>query len=219
MTLTKLGDFFKPEEFHDAVHIVGCGSVGSTLAEHLARYGIQRFVLYDFDKVESKNIHNQIFFQHSVGLPKTHEVEKLIKDVNQEAQVKKFDNGWTGQNMTGYVFLCVDSIEIRKQIVAQLKGNMLVKGVFDVRTGMKDAQSYATDWHDQKAVANLIRSMDFTSADVQTVTSACGTELNVVTTIRLICDLTVSNFINFVNHGTYHKYMESNIDPLSVTLV
>ena len=39
MDLIKSYDFFKPESCSDRIHIIGCGAVGSTVAENLIRFG------------------------------------------------------------------------------------------------------------------------------------------------------------------------------------
>ena len=71
MDLIKSYDFFKPEMCKGRVHIIGCGSVGSTVAENLARFGIEDMVLYDFDIVEEHNLVNQMFTKEDVGRLKT----------------------------------------------------------------------------------------------------------------------------------------------------
>jgi len=63
LNLAKSYDFFKPEEVKERIHIIGCGSVGSAVAELLARFGLTKLTLYDFDKVEPKNLANQLFRQ------------------------------------------------------------------------------------------------------------------------------------------------------------
>ena len=67
MDLSKSYEFFQPEKDKARIHIVGCGSVGSTVAENLARCGVTKITLYDFDKVEPHNIANQMFDQNDVG--------------------------------------------------------------------------------------------------------------------------------------------------------
>ena len=52
LNLSKSYDFFKPEDCTERIHIIGCGSVGSTVAELLARFGLTKLTLYDFDTVE-----------------------------------------------------------------------------------------------------------------------------------------------------------------------
>jgi ubiquitin-like modifier-activating enzyme 5 len=52
------------------VAVVGVGGVGSVVAEMLARCGIGKLVLFDYDKVELANM-NRLFYQpHQAGLSK-----------------------------------------------------------------------------------------------------------------------------------------------------
>ena len=67
MNLSKSSEFFNPSMIQHSIHIIGCGAVGSTLAENLVRLGLTRFTLWDFDQVESKNIVNQMFFSDQIG--------------------------------------------------------------------------------------------------------------------------------------------------------
>ena len=67
MDLSKSYDFFKPEMLNGRVHIIGCGAIGSTVAEMLTRFGITKITLYDFDDVEAHNIANQMFTQEDIG--------------------------------------------------------------------------------------------------------------------------------------------------------
>lgn len=71
MDLAKSYDFFQPEKCKDTIHIIGCGSVGATVAECLARFGLTNFKLYDFDVVEPHNLANQIFTTDHLYKPKT----------------------------------------------------------------------------------------------------------------------------------------------------
>ena len=71
MDLSKSYDFFQPDKVAQRVHIIGCGSVGSTIAENLARCGVTKFTLWDFDSVEAHNIVNQMFTQEDVGKKKS----------------------------------------------------------------------------------------------------------------------------------------------------
>ena len=84
--------------------------------------------------------------------------------------------------------------------------------MFDFRMGLDDAQHYAADWSNKDMVENLYRSMDFTHEEAKEATpvSACGTTLSVITTIRVIVSLGISNMINFIKLGTIKKVMLIN---------
>ena len=84
MDLSKSYDFFQPEKDDAKIHIVGCGSVGSTIAENLARCGVKNMVLWDFDTVEAHNIVNQMFRQQDVGKSKVEALKDILCDINPE---------------------------------------------------------------------------------------------------------------------------------------
>lgn len=210
MDLSKSYEFFQPEMVEGKVHIIGCGSVGSTLAENLARCGITDMVLYDFDVVEPKNIVNQMFTQNDVGRLKTEALKDLLVSINPDCEkVKCVNEGWTGKNLSGYIFLCVDSIDIRRDFVEKHMNNPYVKAVFDFRTLLESAQHYAANWDDQNMKDALWKSMQFTHEEAkdETPVSACGITLGVASTVRLVCALGVNNFINFVKKGEIKKFV------------
>lgn len=202
MDLSKSYDFFQPEKDETRIHIVGCGSVGSTLAENLARCGVTKMTLWDFDTVEAHNIVNQMFRQQDVGKPKVEALKDILLDINPEIKddVELKPKGWEGKLMSGYIFLCVDNIELRRTIVEKHLDSPYVKAVFDFRTLLESAQHYAADWSDYKMKQDLLKSMQFShdEAAEETPVSACGVTLGVATTVRLICAFGVNNYINFV---------------------
>ena len=200
MDLTKSYEFFKPEMLRGRVHIIGCGSVGSTVAENLARFGVEDMVLYDFDKVESRNIVNQMFTQDDIGRLKIEALADEVKSINPDCKIKLVPEGWNGQRLAGYVFLCCDGIELRRRIVEENKNNTYIRGMFDFRTRLTDAQHYAADWSNKKMVDDFLNSMNFSHEEAQEETpmSACRVALSVAPTIRVIVAYGVANFINFV---------------------
>lgn len=203
MDLSKSYDFFQPEKNKDRIHIIGCGSVGSTIAENLARAGVTKFTLWDFDTVEPKNIANQMFIQADVGSPKVDALTRILCDINPDVkeEIKVMPEGWNGQKLSGYVFLCVDNIDLRREIVEKHFDNIFVKAMFDVRTRLTDAQHYAADWSDHRQKKNFLASMNFSheEAKAETPVSACNVELSVCPTVRIICALAAANFMNFWN--------------------
>lgn len=209
MDLSKSYEFFQPEKHSDRIHIIGCGSVGSTVADMLARSGVTRFALWDFDKVEPHNIANQMFRQKDVRRPKVEALLDILCEVNPDIAdaAKLYPEGWDGQQLSGYVFLCVDNIDVRRQIVQQHFDSPYVKAMFDFRTRLEDAQHYAADWSDYRAKKDFLNSMNFTheEAAADTPVSACNIPLSVNPTVRVICARGVANFMNFWNGGPIKK--------------
>lgn len=210
--LSKSYEFFQPEKDTAKIHIVGCGSVGSTIAENLARCGIKNMVLWDFDTVEPHNIVNQMFRQQDVGKSKVEALKDILCDINPEItdSVELKPDGWQGKLMSGYIFLCVDNIELRKQIVEKHMDSPYVKAVFDVRTMLTGAQHYAAPWDDYKLKQSLLNSMQFShdEAAEETPVSACGVILGIATTVRLISALCVNNFIKYVKGEGIWKFCQ-----------
>ena len=220
MNLSKSYEFFQPDRLSERIHIIGCGSVGSVVAENLARFGITRMMLYDFDTVEPRNLANQMFTQDDVGRLKVEALADMLHRINPEIDndLVLVPKGYTGQKLSGYVFLCVDNIDLRREIATTNKSNTFIKGMFDFRTGLTDAQHYAADWKDMKMVQGFLNSMAFTheEAKASTPVSACNVTLSVCPTVRAIVALGVANFVNFVKGGPLKKIM--SIDAFSPSL-
>lgn len=212
MNLSKSFEFFDPSKCKERIHVIGCGSVGSTVLELLARFGLTKFSVYDFDTVEPHNLVNQMFTQKHIGMPKVEAVRNILQEINSEIEVKMYPKGWDGQPLDGYVFLAVDDIGVRKKIAEENKYNEFVKAMFDFRTGLTDAQHYAADWGDLKARKAFINTMNFTHEDAKlnSPVSACNVSLCVAPTVRIVCNVGVTNFINFVNGE--HLYKQIPVD-------
>lgn len=69
------------------VGIAGCGGLGSNCAVALARVGVGRLVVVDFDKVEVSNLNRQYFFHKHVGMPKAEALKEVIGWIDPEIVV------------------------------------------------------------------------------------------------------------------------------------
>lgn len=220
MNLNKHCEFFNPMSVTDEVHIIGCGAIGSTVAEMLTRLGFSKLHLYDFDKVSDHNITNQMFRMKDIGRPKLEALAEILKDINPDIQLELHYEGWNEYSrVTGIIFIAVDSVEIRKEIVQTYQRNRDITFVSDCRMRLTDAQYYAADWSNEKEVTRLYNSMDFTSeeAKASTPVSACGTTLSVTPTVRTIVALAVSNLINFLNKQPHKTLI--NMDAFAMNIV
>ena len=200
MDLIKHLEFFNPIALEHPIHIIGCGAIGSNLAEQLTRLGCTQIHLYDFDIVDEYNIANQSFVYQDIGQPKTNCVGRMMRSINPEVVYVTHDKGYTDEPLSGYVFLCVDNIELRRAIVEANMYNPYILAMFDFRMRLSDAQHYAADWTNEKQRNRLLASMQFSEAEAKegTPVSACGTTLSVLSTVRMITAMGISNFINFV---------------------
>ena len=206
MNLIKQRDYFDPlNEIKYPIHIIGIGAIGSTIATMLARMGIQKLHIYDFDKVEEKNVCNQQYFADQVGLTKIKALENTLIKINPNLELIKHPEGYTeNDTLSGYIFLCVDSIDLRRKIVEDNRYNTSIQGIFDFRMRLTDAQHYACN---KQNIDYLLSTMQFTheEAQAETPVSACGSSLNVITTVNTICSLGLQNFINMLLLNKYKK--------------
>ncbi len=217
MDLVRSYEFFKPEKCDGRVHIIGCGAVGSTVAENIARLGLTKVSLYDFDTVEAHNVANQMFYATDIGKLKVDAVSEMMMRINPDIKVdpkelRLFKRGYSDQPLDGYVFLAVDNIELRKKICEENEGNPAIKGIFDIRVGLEEAQHYAADWQSIKDKSRLLSTMQFTKeeADEQQPVSACNQPLSVAPTIRCICGMAVANFMRMVKNEDWHHIIFAN---------
>ena len=220
MNLNKHQEFFDPTQVNEEIHIIGCGAIGSTVAEMLTRLGFEHLHLYDFDTVTSHNITNQMFRTKDIDKLKTESLAEILKDINPDIRLELHNEGYNEYTrLTGVVFIAVDSIELRKEIVTQQRYNKAIKFVIDCRMELTSAQSYAAAWDDDKAIENFLGTMNFTSEEAKAATpvSACGTTLSVTPTVRAIVCFAVSNLINYLKENKYKTLMI--VDPFNSTVI
>ncbi len=72
-----------------AIGIAGCGGLGSNCAIALARIGIGKLIIVDFDIIEQSNLNRQYYFIDQIGEPKVDALEYNIRRVNKDVKVEK----------------------------------------------------------------------------------------------------------------------------------
>jgi molybdopterin/thiamine biosynthesis adenylyltransferase len=210
MDLKKSLEFFNPTEITDEIHIIGLGAVGSHIAETMTRLGIESMHLYDFDTVSPHNIANQMFFDYQAedGTYKTKAIQSTCQAINPDIKITLHEKGYnTGMRLSGYVFLAVDNIDLRRAIVEEHQYNPQIKAMFDFRMGLADAQHYAANWSKPDSIIAFHQSMEFSHEEAKESMpiSACGTALNVIPTVRTIVSLGIANWMNFVREKKLKK--------------
>ena len=212
MDLAKSYEVFQPEKVRERIHIIGCGAGGSTIAELLARYGLTKITLYDDDEVDSHNIANQMFRAKDIGRPKVEALADIICEINPDAKkdLRLVDERYVDQRLNGYVFLCVDRIETRKEICMRHRNNTNIKAMFEFRNRLYDAQHRAADWSRPDHIENLLKSMQFSHEDAMrdTPVNACNLPLSVAPTLRIISSYGVANFTNFLKGKGMKSFLQ-----------
>ncbi len=114
---------------HATVAVVGVGAVGGYALEALARAGIGRLILVDFDVFEPSNINRQILaLSSTLGQKKVLVAQKRVKEINPECEVVVKDMFITRENIDeilklkpDYVVDAIDSIKEKCDLMEALQ--------------------------------------------------------------------------------------------------
>ncbi len=83
-----------------SVGIAGLGGLGSAVAIALARIGVGRLVLADFDVVEPSNLNRQQYFVDQIGMQKTDALAGTLERINPTVQVQTHPVRLTPDNVS-----------------------------------------------------------------------------------------------------------------------
>ncbi len=82
------------------VAVFGLGGVGGYCVEALARAGVRKLTIVDFDTVSKSNINRQIIaLQSTVGKKKTQLFEQRLKDINPDINLKIIDDFYNSEEI------------------------------------------------------------------------------------------------------------------------
>lgn len=73
------------------VGIAGLGGLGSTIAVTLARIGVGKLILVDFDVVEPSNLNRQQYFIDQIGIPKVDALRDNLSKINPCVKVQLYN--------------------------------------------------------------------------------------------------------------------------------
>ncbi|MCR5416764.1 MAG: thiamine biosynthesis protein ThiF [Pseudobutyrivibrio sp.] len=85
------------------VAICGLGGLGSNVAIALARAGIGKLILIDFDEVDITNIHRQQYKVSQIGMPKTQALKENLLEINPFIKIEAFQTKITEANVIDLV--------------------------------------------------------------------------------------------------------------------
>ncbi len=112
---------------HSCVGIAGVGGLGSNIAIALARVGVGRLIIVDFDLVEPSNLNRQQYFIDQIGLPKVEALRDNLRRINPGVAVEIHQVKITPENLSelfGQVDVLVEAFDAADQ-KAMLANNFL----------------------------------------------------------------------------------------------
>jgi len=121
---------FDPRLRQAAVGIAGLGGLGSMVAVALARTGVGRLVVADFDCVEQGNLDRQHYFLDQVGRPKAAALVETLQRIDPEVSVETFAHRLDGaavQRVFAGVHVvaeCLDRADQKQMLVEAVLSGM-----------------------------------------------------------------------------------------------
>ncbi len=109
------------------VGIAGAGGLGSVVAENLARAGVGRLIIADFDKVEPSNLNRQRFTLDQVGMPKAEALARNIKMFNPFTEIVEVNEKVTASNCKNIfqncnaLAECFDGADQKAMLVSEIR--------------------------------------------------------------------------------------------------
>lgn len=197
--------YVPPEKFHgEKITVVGAGAIGSHVALQLAQMGIGQsgsgeLHIYDYDVVEEHNLPNQAYRLQDVGRPKVEALQGFIEDkmgFSIEAHNEKITKESGGSSITSsrYVFLAVDSMEARKEILENfLEFNSCTKLMLESRMGLTEGMVFAINPQDYQEV-DVWKSKWYSNEESEA--GGCGGSEAVASTSIFIATFCVSTMMH-----------------------
>ena len=116
-----------------SILVLGVGGVGSYAVETLARMGIKKLILVDFDQIDLTNLNRQIMTnQHNIGkykvdvlLDRIHQIDSTIEVVICKEKILKQTVKQLFLYQPDYIIDACDTLEVKMELIRQcLKRNI-----------------------------------------------------------------------------------------------
>lgn len=128
--ITLIGEERTLKLINASVCIIGLGGVGGYVAEMLARSGVGKMVLIDFDTVSESNLNRQIIaLTDTVGMKKSQAMLDRVKMINPECEASAIDAFVTKENAdlliaesgADIIIDCIDNVSAKAAIIISAK--------------------------------------------------------------------------------------------------
>lgn len=150
---------FNPDDYKNLeISIIGCGSVGSFTALALAKMGMKKLALWDFDKVRRHNLPNQFYMEKHLNKDKIESLIDLVHNFTSEVKLKN-KGKLTNKSviLSDIVILTTDTMKSRK--LAYEKSKLLTRYLIDARMGGQVMVIYTVDLKNPEQVKNYEKTL------------------------------------------------------------
>ncbi len=137
------------------IGVAGLGGLGSNITLSLARVGVKKLVLADFDVVEPSNLNRQQYFVRHIGLKKTQALKELINDVNPFVEVETHDIFLDEKNVASVFGEC----EILCEAFDNVAGKAMILN--EAGASLKDKKIIGASGMAGHFSSNLIKTIKF----------------------------------------------------------
>ncbi len=106
--------------------VIGVGAIGRQVAIQLTAIGVPHLQLIDFDHVETSNLATQGYLQKDLKRPKVDATAEFTREMNYDLNVEVIFERFKRSTPVGNcVFVCVDSIVVRKLVWDTVKDKVV----------------------------------------------------------------------------------------------
>jgi len=196
------------------ITIIGAGASGSCIGIVAAKMGCQNITIYDGDDVELHNIPNQYYPPESIMMNKSEALRREILRFTPD-DIKPFVSAhnifWSEREMitTPYVFVCVDSMDMRRRIFNRLRRNNNVRWLIDTRMGAEYYEVHTVNMNDDEEKKLYEEDLRLEPRD------APCTARSVIYTVMMMASRAVYSFKRLVmNQSVPRIYTEDLAQPL-----
>lgn len=176
------------------ITVIGAGATGSRIAYELIKLGIPELTVWDYDKIESHNIGNQLFDETDIGKYKA----DVVAEIGARNDCKIIPNikAITADDVpSDIVFMCADDMTIRQELLKKWLRSATTKLIIETRMSFDEVRVYSlSKMADYKS---WLKVSSYTNE--QSEESVCGAKSSVGATASIASMFAIWQFIHFAN--------------------
>jgi molybdopterin/thiamine biosynthesis adenylyltransferase len=176
--------------------------------------GWHHFRVWDLDIVESHNLPNQIYDNKHIGMKKVDAFKEILLRFNPHCIIETNDIFYTSHDfadsMEGAVFIAVDSLKARKDIMQGLKLNPMIDLILETKMGFTHAEMNFINPLDSKTINNYIEML---KDDKDVEESACNARI-ITTLVTIVSSNLVHELCTFYKNTSKNEQTKKSFKTI-----